>query len=177
MNKLIEEKIKFNGKRLKVIEKTYENSEGNLYKRECVEPGDSALIMPINEKNEAIFIKQLREVIGKVELEFPAGIVDKDEKPEDAAKRELEEETGIVANNIEHLITVYPSCGYTNEKVHIFVAKDFSKGKVNLDEDEEILEIEKIPLDKCFELAKENYFEQATLNLAILMYYFKYIKK
>ena len=83
--------------------------------------------MPINEKNEAIFIKQLREVIGKVELEFPAGIVDKDEKPEDAAKRELEEETGIVANSIEHLITVYPSCGYTNEKVHIFVAKDFSK--------------------------------------------------
>ena len=48
MNKLIEEKIKFNGKRLKVIEKTYENSEGNLYKRECVEPGDSALVMPIN---------------------------------------------------------------------------------------------------------------------------------
>ena len=41
----------------------------------------------------------------------------------------------------------------------------------------QILEIEKIPLDKCFELAKENYFEQATLNLAILMYYFKYIKK
>jgi ADP-ribose pyrophosphatase len=176
LSKIISEETKFDGRRLKVVEKIYENEDGSKYSRECVIPGDAVFIMPITENNEFVFIKQYREVIDKVELEFPAGMIDSGEEPIEAAKRELEEETGIIANIVEPIMSAYPSCGYTNEKVYIFFAKDFSKGKVHLDENEVILDVEKIPIEKCVELAKENYFDEAITNLAILMYYFKYMK-
>jgi ADP-ribose pyrophosphatase len=176
MNKIISEETKFDGRRLKVVEKIYESEDGSKYSRECVIPGDSVFIIPVTENNEVVFVRQYREVINKIELELPAGRIDPGEEPIESAKRELEEETGIVAGTLEPIMSVYPSCGYTNEKIHIFFAKDFSKGEVHLDETEVILDVEKIPIEKCVELAKENYFDEAITNLAILMYYFKYMK-
>ena len=79
----------------------------------------------------------------------------------------------IKTNKIEFLMEYYPSAGYTNEKVYIFVAKDFQKGKIHLDQTEEILSIKKIDFNKCLNMALNGEFEHASINLAILMYYFK----
>ena len=116
MGKLISEEVKFDGVRFNVV-------------RDCVNPGDAALVLPIDENNNVVFIRQLREAIGEICLELPAGMVDPGEEPIDTARRELEEETGIIAKTVEHLISVYPSSGYTSEKIHIFFAKDFEEGK------------------------------------------------
>ena len=175
MGKLISEEVKFDGVRFNVVQKVYQNEDGKTYVRDCVNPGDAAIVLPIDENNNVVFVMQLREAIGEVCLELPAGMVDPGEDPKDTAKRELEEETGIIANTVEHLISVYPSSGYTSEKIHIYFAKDFKNGKQKLDSTENIEEIKRIPLSECLELVKKNYFKHASQNIAILNYYFKYI--
>lgn len=177
MNKLVKEELKYDGKRFKVYQRTFLNSKNKEYIRDVVEPGDAVVVMPITDNNEVVFIEQLRESIGGVQLEMPAGMIDAGEQPIDAAKRELEEETGIIAKKLEHMISIYPSSGYTSEKIHIFFAKDFSKGKMQLDSTEEILNIKHIPLEKCFEMAMNCEFKLASQNIAILMYYYKFYNK
>lgn len=176
LNKLISEEVKFDGVRFNVVQKVYQREDGKTFVRDCVNPGDAAVVLPIDENDNVIFVKQLREAIGEMSLELPAGMVDKGEEPVDTARRELEEETGIIANTVEHLISIYPSSGYTSEKIHIYYAKDFSEGKQKLDDTEDIESIEKIPLKECLELVKKNYFKHASQNIAIMNYYFKYIE-
>ena len=174
MNKLISEETKFDGVRFNVVEKVYEREDGKRFVRDIVNPGDAAVILPIDEDDNVVFVKQYREAIGELCLELPAGMVDEGEEPIETAKRELEEETGLIAEKVEHLISVYPSSGYTSEKIHIFYAKDFKNGQVNLDDTESIEGLERIPLDECLRRVKENYFKHASQNIAILNYYFKY---
>lgn len=174
-NKLLSEEVKYDGPRFNVVQKKYLRDDGVQIIRDIVNPGEAAVILPINEKDEVIFENQLRESVGKVSLELPAGRVDPGEKPIDAAKRELEEETGLVAESIEHMVTLYPSTGYTSEKVHIFLAKNFKPGEVRLDTTEEILNLVKIPINECVEKAKNGELENASQIIAILLYNIKYM--
>ena len=126
MGKLIKEELKFDGVRFNVVQKVYQREDGKTYVRDCVNPGEAAVVLPIDENDNVVFVRQLREAIGEMSLELPAGMVDEGEEPIATAKRELEEETGLIANEIKHLISVYPSSGYTSERIHIFYAKDFT---------------------------------------------------
>ena len=173
MSKLLEEHISYEGPRFKVIKKKYQADNGDIYIRDIVHPGDASLILPIDENNNIIWIKQLREAVDKVQLELPAGMIDEGETPLEAAKRELEEETGLIANSFEHLTSVYPSIGYTDECLHIFVAKDFTQGHQHFDSDEEIIEIVRIPLEECVEMAKRGEFNHSNMNVAIMLYYLR----
>ena len=174
MAKLLSEELKYDGPRFKVFQRCYEREDGLKYIRDSVEPGNAVVILPITDKNEVIFVKQEREAIGKITLELPAGMIDADELPEQAAKRELEEEVGIKANKIEYLTEFYSSCGYTNEKLYVFLAKDFEKGKQHFDGTEEILNIIKIPIEECMKKLENNEFEHAQMQIAIYTYYYRY---
>ena len=175
MNKLINEELKYDGPRFNVIRKRYLRDDGVEIIRDIVNPGEAAVILPITDNNEVVFVSQMREAIGKVSLELPAGRVDPGEEPFQTARRELEEETGIIAEDIKHLITLYPSTGYTSEKVHIFLARKFKKGHMKLDATEEILSNQKIPIKKCLEKVKSGELENASQIIALLMYHIKYM--
>ena len=177
LEKLISEELKYKGPRFNVVQKIYERENGLKYVRDCVNPGDAVVILPITENDEVIFIKQKREVIDKIALELPAGMIDKNELPYEAAKRELEEEVGLIANSLEFLTDYYVSCGYTNEKIYIYLAKDFSIGSQHFDETEEILEIEKVNINDCMEKLLKNEFEHANVKIALYSYYYKYLAK
>lgn len=128
------------------------------------------------KKKNVYFVKQYREVIGMETLELPAGIIDEGEEPIQSARRELEEETGLIAKKMEYLGEFYPSCGFTNEKIYIFVATDLSQGQEKKDEAEVINSVEKIQLNKCYEMLKNNELIHATQNIALSLYYFKFLK-
>ena len=174
MNKLIDKKIKYDGPRFNVIQKQYEREDGLRIIRDCVEPGDAVVIIAVNENDEVIFIEQYRETIEQIALELPAGMIDKEEDPKDAAKRELKEETGITAENIEYLTSCYVSAGYTDEKIYIYLARNFTYGKQQLDETEEILSIKKIHIDECMKMILADKFNHASVYIAIQTYYYKY---
>lgn len=173
MNKLISEEIKYDGPRFNVIQKQYQREDGLVFKRDCVEPGDAVVIIPVNENNEVVFIEQYRETIESVALELPAGMIEKGEDPREAAIRELEEETGIKARQVEFLTSVYASAGYTAEKLYVYYAKDFEYGTQHLDETEEILNIRKIPLEECIKLIIDNKIDHASVVIAAMTYYYK----
>ena len=176
MSKLNSEEEKYKGPRFNVTQKIYLRDDGTKIIRDIVNPGEAAVILPITEENEVVFITQYRESVNKVSLELPAGMVDPGEKPIETARRELEEETGLIANKIEPLISIYPSTGYTSERVHIFLAKDFENGKQRLDSTEEILSIKKIKIEECIEKIKKGELENASQLIGILLYYTKYMK-
>lgn len=174
MSKLLNEELKFEGPRFKVYRKEYERDDGLKYIRDCVEPGNAVVILPVNENNEIIFVKEEREVIGRISMGLPAGMIEENEDPKDAAKRELAEETGIDAKSLEFLISYYPSCGYTNERIYIYLARDFKYGNQHFDDTEQIISVEKIKIDDCLKMIYENKFDHASVNIAILLYYYKY---
>ncbi|MBP3597655.1 MAG: NUDIX hydrolase [Clostridia bacterium] len=177
MSKLLEEDEVFKCCRFNVVKRKYEREDGVKFDRYTVNPGDAVIILPVTENGEIVFIEQMRESVGKICLELPAGMIDSGEEPIEAAKRELEEETGIVANSLELLIDGYPSAGYTSEKIHIYLARDFSEGKIHLDETEEITIAKRIPIEEALKLISENYFEEINVIVAILTYYNKYFIK
>lgn len=174
MNKLIGKETKYDGRRFKVIQKQYEREDGLKIIRDCVEPGNAVIIIAVNENNEVIFIDQYRETIESVALELPAGMIEIGEDPKEAARRELEEETGIKAKNIEYLTSCYTSAGYTAEKIYIYLARDFEYGEQHLDETEEILEIRKIHIEDAMQMILEDKMEHASVYIAIQTYYYKY---
>lgn len=176
MSKLLSEEIKYDGPRFNVVQKTYQRENGQKYIRDIVNPGEAVIILPIDKDGNVIFELQLREAVGEVSLELPAGMIDEGEAPEVAAKRELMEETGYVAKKIEHLKSVHTTSGYSSEKIHIYLATDLEEGIQKLDDDEEILEIKKIHINECVELVDKNFFSHASENLAILTYYYKYMR-
>lgn len=176
MNKLIKKEIKYNGKRFNVVQSIYQTTEGLEYIRDSVETKDAVVILSIDDDNNVYFVKQYREVIGIETLELPAGIIDDGEEPIVSAKRELEEETGLIANHIEYLGEFYPSCGFTTEKIYIFLATELSQGTEKNDPEEAINSVEKIPLEKCYEMLKNNELIHASQNIAFSLYYFKFLK-
>ncbi|MDQ3320876.1 MAG: NUDIX hydrolase [Acidobacteriota bacterium] len=137
------------------------------YKREIVIHHGSAVIVPVFADNTIALVRQYRHAAQKYLLEIPAGTLDKDESPEAGARREVEEEIGVVAGKIEKLTEFYVSPGFLTEKMHVFLATDLSESKQNLDDDE-FLSIEKFTFSEAFEMIKNGGIEDAKTIIGIV---------
>ncbi|MBR6701861.1 MAG: NUDIX hydrolase, partial [Clostridia bacterium] len=104
--------------------------------REMVEHNGGVCIAPLTAEGELIFVEQFRYPYMEVVLELPAGKLEKGEDPFEAGKRELEEETGCVADDYIDCGKFYPSPGYCGEIIHLYAAYNLHKTQMNLDEDE-----------------------------------------
>ena len=150
--KEVNKKLVYNGKRVQVEELKYLNGDKVIY-REHVKAGNASVILPITEDNKVIMIQEARTPIGKVILALPAGMIEEGEKASVAAIRELEEETGYLASDIELLREYYPSVGYSDEKISLYLATNMKKTKQRLDDEENIKVIE-VPLEELIEIEK-----------------------
>lgn len=171
--KLLDEKTAYRGKRIVVEELHYKNPRTNqIIYREHVLAGHAAVIIPETEDKQFIMIKEPRTPIGKNVLAFPAGMIEEGEKPEDGAIRELEEETGYKAKNIEPIIYEYPAVGYSDEKAYIFKATDLTKTQRHLDDTEDI-KVRKISIEELKELYRNGEIHSSAELIAILSYFAK----
>lgn len=136
--------------------------------REVVEHNGGVCVLPLTENNEIIFVKQFRYPYMKELLEIPAGKRDsKDEDPLGCGIRELKEETGATAERIVSLGTLYPSPGYITEVIYMYYADGLSYGDCDPDDDE-FLDLIKIPFDKAVEMVLNGEIEDAKTQTAIL---------
>lgn len=117
-------------------------------KREVVVHGDVAAIIAIRN-NKIVLLKHFRKPVEEILIEIPAGGVMKGETPIDAAARELEEETGLVAKNLNYLIMSYSSPGYTTEKMHFFISDEIEVSEN--ERDEEAIEVFEMTLEEMKE--------------------------
>ena len=118
--------------------------DGKPCKREIVEHSGGACALCV-EAGKVLFVKQYRYAYGETVYELPAGKLNAGEDPFLAAQRELEEETGVRAEKLELLYEIYPSVGYTNERIYIYLAHGGKRVEAHLDEGE-FLDVEWIEL-------------------------------
>lgn len=90
--------------------------------REMVEHPGSVIVLPVTVDDDVLLIRQYRYAVEERVIELPAGLIDPGEAPEDAARRELEEETGYEAGELALLGSAFVSPGYTRELSHFYVA-------------------------------------------------------
>ena len=131
----VEKKYIYQGKILNLRCDDAELIDGTPCKREIVEHSGGACVL-YEERGKFLFVKQYRYAYGETVLEIPAGKLEKGEDPKKAAARELEEEAGIKTDKLEWIFTLYPSPGYTNEKIYIYLAKGGERVPAHLDEGE-----------------------------------------
>ncbi|MGE4283679.1 MAG: NUDIX hydrolase [Clostridia bacterium] len=160
------EKI-FSGKILNLRVDTVELPNGNVSTREIVEHAGGVGIIPVTNNMEVIMVKQFRKPIEDICLEIPAGKLKEGEDPLQCGVRELEEETGYKAHNIQSLGSFYPTPAFTNEVLYLYMATGLCKGQVKLDEDE-FVETEIIPLAKLVDMVMQGEVKDAKSIIAIL---------
>ena len=159
--------MKFDGKLIKV---TYDVAEVNGKEawREVVHHPGASAVVAIDEENRIIMEKQFRYALNDYLLEIPAGKLDAGEAPLVGAKRELEEETGIIASEWISLGTIATSPGFCNEVIHLYVAKGLSKGEIHWDEDEYV-EVERYTFDELLQRIKEEKIKDSKSLSALLL--------
>ena len=141
---------------------------GNTALREVIEHPGGVCVAAITENDEVLMVRQFRYPYSEVVLEIPAGKRDSaDENPLECGKRELREETGATAANFIPLGELYPSPGYCGEVIWLYAASGLSFGNQDTDEDE-FLEVEKIPLKKAVEMIMNGEIKDAKTQAAIL---------
>jgi len=127
----------YEGKVISLELKKVRCHNGNLSSREIVRhPGGVCILGVLDDK--IILEKQYRAPFDDFIIELPAGKLNKGEDPKEAACREFEEEVGYKANKLECVGYIYPSVGYTDEVIYLYIASDLVKTKTNFDEDENI---------------------------------------
>lgn len=142
--------------------------KGVKQSREVVSHGGGAAVLVV--KNGKILLeRQFRYPYGEILWEIPAGKRDKGEDYAETAKRELEEETGYVAEKLVKLFEIYPTPGYTNEVIGIFKAEGLKKGVLHFDEDEDITS-GWIPEEKVFEMIENGEIKDGKTLIALLWY-------
>lgn len=144
--KTISSEKKFDGQIIKVRVDKIRTKEGGESFREVVEHPGGVAIAALTKENKMILIKQFRKPAEQVLIEVPAGKMEKGEKPENTAIRELKEETGYKAGSLKHLCTFYSSPGFSDEKIYLYLAQDIVAGEASPDEHEH-LEIEEYDLE------------------------------
>ncbi len=142
--------------------------DGKPCTREFIEHGGGACVLYAKE-GKILFVRQYRYPYAESVYEIPAGKLDKGEDPIKTAERELEEEAGLRAEELKLLYVMYPSPGYTNEKIYIYQALSASEVGAHLDEGE-YLDVEYIPVEKVKEMLKAGEIRDAKTIIALQHY-------
>ena len=128
---------------------------GRRSRLELVSHPGAAAIVPLDEEGRVLLVRQYRHAArGRWLLEVPAGKLDAGEEPAAAAARECEEETGFRPGRLETLGGLWTTPGFTDEWIHLFLARDLAAGRQDL-QDDEALTVERVPLARALRLALE----------------------
>ena len=169
MIKKVSSKKAFEGNRINLTIDRYKE-EGIAFERELAHVKPAVLILAITNKRKILFVTQYREAVNHSLIDLPAGIIDDNESPMDAAIRELEEETGYRAKKLKLKKRLYPTCGYSDEVIYIYQATELEKTSQRLDSDE-FLSVSELSFDEAKKLVNENKIETAVANVALLDFF------
>lgn len=137
-------------------------------------PGASAVV-PLQEDGRVVMIRQYRHAAGGMIDEVPAGRLDPGESPVDCARRELAEEVGREAAIWERLGHIWTTPGFTDEKIHIFMARNLSSVGQALEPDE-VIEVVERPLEEAIAMIRQGEITDGKTICALMLAYFYIIK-
>ncbi len=142
---------------------------GRTFQRDLLEhPGSVAILPVLEDGSTVVLLRQWRPGCRCWLLEAPAGTIEPGEKPEETARRELLEETGLEALELVHLGVVYPSPGTSSEKMHLYFARA-RQATAPRPEQDEILEVFRMPFSRVYEMAVRGELVDAKTILLVLL--------
>ena len=175
--KTVASKSLYKGKIIDVYCDDISLPDGKPAKREYIKHVGAACVVPLTDDGDVIMVNQFRYPFHAVLTEVPAGKLDgKNENPLDAAVRELKEETGASAKEMIYMGAYYPTCAYSDEVIHMYLAKELSFGETHFDDDE-FIEYEKVSLDALIEKIMSGEIKDGKTQTALLKAYYIVNKK
>jgi ADP-ribose pyrophosphatase len=132
-----------------------------------VHPG-SVVLVPVDEKGQVYFVRQYRHAADDNMLELPAGTREHDEHPRDCAAREIREEIGMAAANLQEIGAFYLAPGYSTEFMHVFLATGLTHSPLQADADE-FLSVETLSVPAALKLAESGNLADAKTLAALLL--------
>jgi ADP-ribose pyrophosphatase len=165
---LLESEIVYPGRAFTIRRDALRLPDGRETKLDIVEHVGSVVILPVDADGNLLFVRQYRHAAGLDLLELPAGTLDEGESPEACARREVREETGMAARNLEELGGFYLAPGYSTEYMHVYLATDLHPDPLEADADE-FLTVERLPLAKALASAARGEIPDAKSLAAFFM--------
>jgi ADP-ribose pyrophosphatase len=142
--------------------------EDQTYTREVVHhPGGAGVVAAFDDSTIAL-VRQYRHPTVRYVLELPAGRLNKGERPEICAARELEEEIGVVAGRVEKLTEFFTTPGFCEEKLWLYLATELMPTAQRLESDE-LLQIVRVPLERALEMIADGEIEDAKTIIGIML--------
>lgn len=168
----VESRRVYTGKVISLDVDTVRFPDGSIGELEMIRhPGASAVVPflsdPLGNDPQVLLIRQYRYAAEGYLLEIPAGRLNPGEAPRDCAVRELKEETGCSAQEVDFLITMYTTPGFTDEKIHLFMAAGLVTGEPKHESDE-FLDLEPMLLSRALELVESGEIKDAKTALGLL---------
>jgi ADP-ribose pyrophosphatase len=165
--RLLNRRTVYDGRVLKVGIDRLRLPTGRTTELEIIRHSGASVVVPLTSEGEVLLVRQYRYATGEWLLEAPAGKLDPGEAPERCALRELEEETGWRAGELASLGSIWSSPGFTDERLHLFLARDLSPGTQALEEGE-LLTVESVPLGRAVAMAHDGRISDAKTVCAML---------
>lgn len=144
-------------------------ADGRVEIREVVGHPGAAAVVALTDEGEAVLVRQYRRAAECRLLEVPAGMIEPGETPMDCARRELAEEAGLVADEMEALITFFPSPGILTEAITVFLARGLRPCPGPVEREEEDLEIERVALERIPSLISSGEIKDAKTLIGLLL--------
>lgn len=166
---MLESKEIFNGRVIRVTVDKVQLEDGTTSTREIVHHHGGACILPVDADGSVTMVRQFRYAFGEEIWELPAGKLEADEDPFEAAKRELSEECGLTADNFIDLGVVYATVGYDSEKIYLWAATGLHSTAQHLDAGE-FLDVVKMPFDEALGLVMDGTIKDSKTQVALLKY-------
>jgi len=170
--KLYEKKISsrqiFNGAILGLSFDKVKLPNGKIVSREKITHPGAVAVVAVTDEHEILLVRQFRYPVNDITIEIPAGKLDRDELPENCAKRELAEEVGAFNGVLRLLSSFYTTPGFCDEVLHLFMATGFKMSNNSPDEDE-FLDIIKIKMETALLWIKEGKIKDSKTIIGILM--------
>jgi ADP-ribose pyrophosphatase len=168
------DKVVHQGARIDLVLRSVRTNSGKTTVREvCLHPG-AVIILPLTDEGEIVLIRNRRHTVFETLLELPAGTLERDaagqtEDPAGCAARELTEETGYTAQQIEPFGWFYTSPGILTEKMYAFIARGLRAGEQALEDNEQI-QVVRYPPEQVLALIRENRIVDAKTIATLLKY-------
>ena len=165
---LLKSEIVYPGRAFTIRRDTLRLPDGRETRFDIVEHVGSVIIVPLDEKGHLLFVRQYRHAAGMDLLELPAGTLDDGEAPEECARREVREETGMAAGKMELLGGFYLAPGYSSEYMHVYLATDLRYDPLEADVDE-FLSVERFPFAEALAMCEGGQIPDAKSLAAFLL--------
>ena len=166
---MLESKEIFNGRVIRVTVDKVQLEDGTTSTREIVHHHGGACILPVDADGSVTMVRQFRYAFGEEIWELPAGKLEANEDPFEAAKRELSEECGLSADNYIDLGVVYPTVGYDSEKIYLWAATGLHKGGQHLDAGE-FLDVVRMPFEEALQKVLHGEIKDSKTQIGLMKY-------